>query len=363
MLKIIPDNFDTHHAFCPLPYTKVILNSYGELSLCCHQTTQIGKLTPENSILDLWNSPIAREIRAETDKGNLHAICRSWNSCPYLTKPKIVIPFKTTKNLEYPLYLEICLPDKWCNIGGFKPTEENPACIMCKRNFNIPEQPDLTDFLCEKSLPLMPHLQTLCVLGTAEPFWKGKAFEILEKLEFAKHKHHIEFYTNTNGICLTEKVVEKFFQTTVFSNLAWSLDAATAITHQKIRRLDALDLIVKHLKNWLQVRKEYGGSHNHKVSIYNNINLLNVHEMVPMVEMAVELGVDWMTLLPTYNQSGLTPLGEILLNEKNLHIFREESERATQRAKELGLNLVYQNRFDIVPPSPEKARKLLNILK
>lgn len=347
MLKIVPYDREQHASFCSLPYTKLILNSYGEVSMCCHQNIQLGKITPETNLLDIWNSPLAKEIRAESDAGRMHKVCCSSGTCPYLTKGLFPYSFQIAQNLSHPLYLEICLPDKHCNVGGETPTRENPACLMCKRNFYVPHQEDITDLLCEKAKPLMPHLRTLCVLGIAEPFWKDAVFNIFEKLDFQQHRNHIEFYTHTNGICLNEKMAHRFLQTTLSSNLAWSIDAATASTHKKIRRLDTYDLVVKNLKQWLEIARGYGAGHHSY--IYNNINILNVHEMTAMVEMAVEAGVTQMVMLPTYNQSGLTPLGDLLINEKNVHVFRQNSQNAMQRAHELGLNLHYSHSFEAVP--------------
>lgn len=317
--------------------------------MCCHQMTQLGKLTKDNDVLSIWNSDIAKQVRATTDSGQLHPICKSSNNCPFLLKELAMNKQRIYKNAAYPMCLEICLPDKHCNIGGEKPTPENPACIMCRRNFDVPRQPDLTNFLCEKSRSLMPYLQQLCVMGIAEPFWKDAVFNILEKLDFEKYKQNIEFITNTNGTCLTEKVAQKFFEKTFKSEISWSIDAASPIVHQKIRRLDAYDLVVKHLKSWIKMRESYGGNAMHKVCIYNNINLLNVHEMVAMVEMASDAGVDRMIMLPTYDQTGVVQLGELLICEKNLDIFKKYSELAMIRANELGLSLRYSHPFNVVP--------------
>jgi hypothetical protein len=347
-------NLDTyqknHQSFCSLPYSKIILNSWGDVSMCCHQLTQLGRLDEKTNIMDLWNGPIAKNIRKQTTNGNLHPVCRSGKSCPFIHKStENTFSFPVYNGFKYPSYLEICLPDKHCNIGGEKPSEKNPACIMCKRNFRKPVQNDITDFLCEKAKPLFPYLKGFCVMGIAEPFWKNAVFEMFKKVEFQKYRDKIVFETNTNGTCLNEKECNRFFDEVSHSNISWSLDAATPKTHIMIRRLDALDLVVKNLKRWMSIRNKYGGKKHHKVSIYNNINLLNVYEMTEMVEMAVDIGVDSMTMLPTYEQSGIVRLGELLLCEKNVHIFKEQSEKAMARAQELGLNLNYQKRFDVAP--------------
>jgi len=68
-----------------------------------------------------------------------------------------------------------------------------------------------------------------------------------------------------------------------------------------------------------------------------------------MVNMAHEIGVDKMIMLPTYDQSGVISLGDLMLNNKNIHIFKKHSEAAIKRAKELNFNLIYSKRFDMVP--------------
>ena len=321
--------------------------------MCCHQKTQLGMLTKDNNILDIWNGPLAKEIRARTTNRELHSVCTSWNSCPFLVREKEVTLQKIYRGSEYPMCLEICLPDKHCNVGGEMPTTDNPACLMCRRNFDIPRQPDLTEFLCEKAKCLVPYLKQLCVMGIAEPFWKDAVFNIFEKLEFEKHKDNIEFVTNTNGTCLTENVSRRFFEATTKSDISWSIDAATPETHQKLRRLDTYNTVVKHLRRWNEMRNEYGGKEKHKTCIYNNINLINVHEMSDMVDMAHAVGVDKMVMLPTYDQAGVVQLGELVMCKTNLHIFKKAANKAMERAKILGMPLTYTKSFNDLPPTVE----------
>lgn len=364
MLKIDsqPQHFVSRQVFCDLPYTKVILTSFGEVSMCCHQAIQIGKLTKEVGVLDIWDSPLAKEIRSESDKNQLHRICKSGNSCPFLTRERVMRPRSVYRSCAYPLYLEICLPDKHCNVGGEEPNAEHPACMMCKRNFEAPRQPDLTDFLCEKAKPLMPYLRYLCVMGIAEPFWKDATFHVLDKLDFHIYKDRIEYTTNTNGILLNERTAKRFFEMVAMSDISWSLDAASRHVHQTLRRLDTFDLVVENLRRWIQLREHYGGREKHKVSIYNNINLLNVHEMSAMVDQAKDIGVDQLIMLPTYDQSGIVKLGELMLCDKNVKIFKKASEQAMSRATEIGLSLVYSKSFDLAPTQADDCSQLVQIV-
>lgn len=351
MLKVIPQSPESNHtAFCDLPFTKVIVNGWGDVSMCCYQFQQLGSVLGNKTILDLWNSPTAVAIREETTKGNLHPVCTSWNTCPFQIQTKWPFEFKVNKDFSAPNYLEICLPNTHCNIGGEDPTADNPACIMCCRNYDMQKQPNITDKLCEKSKSLMPFLRRLCVLGTAEPFWKDAVFDVFAMLDFHKYRHRITFTTNCNVTCLVEKTIQRFFTEVEHSDMSFSIDAATPDTYIKIRRIDAYDLVISNLKMYMKARDQNGGSDKHKAVIYNNINLLNVHEMVKMVETAATLRMDRIIMLPTHDQCGRVSMGELLINDKSLKMFKKHSEAAKKRAEQLGVDLHYSHPFDSIPP-------------
>lgn len=333
--------------FCPLPFTKVILSSWGEVSMCCHQTQQIGKLTETNTILEIWQNAVAQEIRNSTINGELHKVCLSAQSCPFITTEKTPYQFSSYEDYRYPTHLEVCLPDSHCNIGGTNPNDENPACIMCKRNFDGATQPDIRDFLYFKSKPIMPYLQKFTLLGIAEPFWKNAVFDAFEKLNFEKYKHQIKFSTNTNGTCFSESIINNLFQKTCTTDISWSLDAATPTTFEKIRRIPAFHAIIKNLRNYLNIRDNYGGKEKHVVSIWNNINMLNVHEMPDMVRQGINYGVDYMIMIPTYEQGGVVKLGDLFLNNKNVKLFKKASEEAMQIANDNNFWLGYPTKFDV----------------
>jgi hypothetical protein len=340
----------THKAFCSLPFTKLILNGWGDVSMCCYQLTQLGNILGDTTVMELWNSDLAKDIRSHTLQNQMHPVCKSWNTCPYLVKDLEPEEFRGYKNYDYPTYLEICLPNTHCNIGGEDPGDDNSACIMCCRNYDFHKQPPITDKLCEKARPLMPYLKHLCVLGVAEPFWKDALFRVFGLIGFAEHKHHIRFTTNTNVTCLTEKVIERYFDEVMESDMQFSVDAGSVDTYQKIRRIDAYNLVVRNIRYYMMFRDRNGGPQRHQAIIYNNINLINVHEMVKMVEMAAELRIDKVIMLPTHDQCGRVHMNDLLLNPRNLKIFKDNSEKAMRRAQQLGVPLFYSKPFDRLPP-------------
>jgi hypothetical protein len=108
MIKLQPDenaHSELHYTFCSLPYTKLILNSWGEVSMCCHQLTQLGKLREDTNVLDLWNSPWPRRSGPRWIRPSCIPVCRSWNSCPFIVKEREMFPNKMYRRAAYPMYL------------------------------------------------------------------------------------------------------------------------------------------------------------------------------------------------------------------------------------------------------------------
>jgi MoaA/NifB/PqqE/SkfB family radical SAM enzyme len=118
-----------------------------------------------------------------------------------------------------------------------------------------------------------------------------------------------------------------------------SVDAATSDTYRKIRRLNIWDTLVKNILHYGELRKAYPKA---LFRIQNNINLLNVHEVKGMVQMAAQAGVDSLELNPT----GGNPV-EFLVNPSNAHIFKKAEEDARQEAERLGLMLEILRPLDL----------------
>jgi hypothetical protein len=72
--------------------------------------------------------------------------------------------------------------------------------------------------------------------------------------------------------------------------------------------------------------------------------------MVKMVETAADLHIDKLIMLPTHDQCGRVHMNDLLINPRNIRIFKENSEKAMNRAHQLGVNLLYSKPFDRLPP-------------
>lgn len=338
----------TVKTLCALPFDRIKIDSDGKFQSCCYQTGYYGNiLNPGSNIVDDFKNLKLRKVKNDVLNGKLHKICDNIE-CPirYESRDRR----EETTISKYPKQIEIALPSTWCNIGGLKPTPDT-ACIMCPRSsvgYMSQEyhKVNITDKIIEYIKPAIPHIDYLSVLGIAEPFYKGIIFDMLDKLEFKKYKDNIFFWTFCNGTLFGEKNQDKFLTYMKKCNFGFSVDAATPETYKKIRRLNYFDTIERNLTTWFKKVKD---SEVQDYSfIYNNINMLNVHEMSDMVRFAKKVGAYRLQLNPTFITSHDMALPKnMICNESNWEIFWEAQLKAEEVAKELDMKLTIWRPFHL----------------
>lgn len=324
------------NAFCSYPFTRARITCEGQISMCCfHRTGNIGNLI-DKTFDEIWFGEVAESIRQETYEGRLHDLCKC-PGCPFLSselKPQAFV------YNEYPTEIEIDLPNTHCNVGGFKPTPERPACIMCERSDpNFVAEVDLLELVLKKIKHVVPNLVHLHIQGIAEPFWHDQIYRVLNDLGFDEFKDKIQVTTTTNGILMKKENRAKWFQVPR-SVVVFSIDAATEPTFYKVRgRMDnVFELVVKHLHEYNAERDR----HNQRLKIHNNINLMNVHEVRGMVQMAKSAGVDVVEFNPT---SGF--FTEILVNQYNAQTFRRAHLEIVEEATKIGQKVEFIRPLDL----------------
>lgn len=323
--------------------------------MCCHQHTFCMGNIFEKSFDEVWFSEAAKEVREKNAAGLIPAACNT-PMCPFvyragksnfepiIDKSKFVSRWRNKNG--YPIDLEMDLHSSHCNFGGTA-LDRSKMCYVCpRRHENVYKAiilfPDRTEEIIEKVKHLMPHLQSLSFLGLAEPFWQGKVFQCLERIGFPEHRHHIYFWTFSNGSLFSEETMKKFAETVNKSAIYFSLDAATKETYLKLRRHDLFSVVVKNVRRWVNYsqRIEKTEKCHHIIGIYNNINFWNVHEVPDMVKMAHDLGVGKLTLCTTHDMAGVNAeVTAILPNQENAKIFVKAMDEAQSLAKSLRVNL------------------------
>lgn len=315
--------------FCTYPFQRLKITPEGDVTMSCFQEKKcLGNILKEgNTVQKIWQSPLAKEVREHTERGELHPTCQI-TSCPFFN-PSNRKPIEVD-TCDHPLEFEIDLPSQHCNIGKENPTKKNPACLMCERHrLKDFHQEDRLQEICAKLKPHMRNIRQLHIQGIAEPFWRDYIFEVLDWLGFGYHKYRCSITTTTNGTLMNKKTRTRFLDYPS-STLTWSLDAGSPEIFRVIRRLNAYPAIVKNLKGYMRERTPA-----QKVHIHNNINTINIVDVEKMVELAAETEVDRLDFNPSY----YVPAIEV--NEDNVHMFKDAQEKIIKRAEELGVRVTF----------------------
>lgn len=334
------------NTFCSWPFDKVKIDPLGRVTMCCHQQHEgLGNLF-EKSFQEIWFSDLANEVREYTVNTKLHWMCCT-PECPFrYHKPKQHMHDIKINSPHYPSQLEIDLHPSHCNYGGTRPTPQS-ACIMCPRarpdyQKFLDDTPDRTDELVEKLKLLMPHLKSLNVLGVAEPFWKDKLFKILDQIGFDEYRERVAVWTTSNGSIFTKERQKIFSDRILFSEINFSIDAATPGTYKKIRQHNMFQQVCDNIRSWCELRERIGRKKEHSVKIHNNINIHNVDEVCDMVHLAYDMGVDELVMLPTHDCGGTAPdLAPLLVNQKNFARFAVAEQDAKALATALDFPLFF----------------------
>lgn len=335
-------------AFCGYPFNRCRLTCEGNVAFCCfmrpspiqsNAEAYIGNIL-ETSFDEVWFGEIAEAIRKDTIEGKLHERCQT-PACPYrgtghLTKKKIVYN-------EYPNFLEIDLPNTHCNVGGLNPGPDSPACIMCERSSPHfkPEQDRLFDVL-ERVKNIVPNLSHIHIQGIAEPFYETRKsgfllFDVLDALDFDAHAQRITLSLTTNGTLFKRSTRQEYLRRAPHSITTFSIDAANPETFKTIRIFDCLDKVLTNLYDFDTERDPQ----RQFLRINNNINILNVHEVLDMVEIGRKAHVDMIEFNPTdgHNRG-------ILVSDENCGLFRKAQMDITEACQRYGIVCLFPRPLD-----------------
>jgi MoaA/NifB/PqqE/SkfB family radical SAM enzyme len=312
--------------FCDRPFSRIKVTSEGWVSTCCFQDRKCLGNILHTSLEEMWNSELAKEIREVTSTGTLHKTCQI-HSCPFFhIKKQTMFPIQLS---EFPINLELDLPNQHCNIGGENPTDEAPACLMCERHLLWVKQEDRLSEICERLRPYVTYLKILHIQGVAESFWKDRIFDVLEWLNLLPGQNQVIVSTTTNSTILNEPRRKRFLRYPK-SHLVFSLDAATPETYRIIRRVDMFHRVKENLLAYSRERN----SPNQHLSIHNNINLININEVVGMVELAALAGCP-IDFNPTYSAPS------ICVDEHNASLFKKAQDDILETAAKLSVKVTF----------------------
>lgn len=298
----------------------------------------------ESSLDDIWFGQVAEEIRLETLEGRLHKKCSQSPGCPFVSM-KSPYPKKEFVYNEYPIFLEIDLPNTHCNVGGLNPHPINsPACIMCERAspFFRPEKNRLMEVL-ERLKHVVPNLSQIHIQGIAEPFFQTREegyllFDVLDRLGFDNYSDKITLSVTTNATLFKKSVREAYLKRVPNSITNFSLDAATPETFKKIRIFDCFDKVIENIYSFASERNIA----KQALRIHCNVNTMNVSEAHQIVAIGKHAFANFVEFNPTNGHRT-----DILVNRENCGLFAKAQLMIENESKRLGVPVTFMRPLDM----------------
>ncbi|MCD6526113.1 MAG: SPASM domain-containing protein [Desulfuromonas sp.] len=270
--------------FCTRPFEWFEIHPNGDVFLCCPTWLKrpIGNLLNQ-SIAEIWNSPVALEIRKSILNGSFHNCNKK--RCPFLTTQTApvtrAIPGndaeitgswnkKTAIINEPPKKLNLCY-DHSCNL----------ACPSCRRQPLQATGPQLerarriSDIILDQ---LIPTAQEITLSGFGDPFGSPTYLDLLQRLNRSNGKLP-NIRLHSNGQLWTRKRWEglaNLHQRVTEAEI--SVDAATAVTYATNRRGGSFAQLLENL--------DYLAGQPFRLTLSMVVQTNNYREIPAFVELA-----------------------------------------------------------------------------
>ncbi len=310
---------------CLKPFTNFEVWRTGEVFVCCGAwvPASIGNVF-EQSAEEIWNSPVAKELRRSVLDGDYKYCSRScmlignrllmkksdilnddlekyrdlWGLMVYKRAPhalKDIVKYienNETKMLEGPRFVNLA-HDFTCNLSC-------PSCRLEKRIADSEHEKKLDMVRDRVMLSLLPHIHELLIAGDGEPFASKHYRSILTDLNKKKFPN-LYLSVLTNGVLFTEHEWKRFENIhDLLYSVSVSVDAATLETYNVLRRGGDWKKLIQNLEF-------LAGLHQEGKLPYFDLNFVvqekNFREMKEFVELGRRLCVDKVRFVMLRNDS------------------------------------------------------------
>lgn len=261
-----------------------------------------GNILQAENVDSVWNSAAAMEIRRSILDGDFSYCSRSL--CPYIVKNTLPKREEVTEPLmrryidenlvrlpEVPQLLQLS-HDSTCNL----------ACPTCRKEIltaDAATRDRLADARERVILPLLKQMQgTMFVTGWGDPFASKHYRGILERLN-SKDFPNLQVSILTNGLLLNRTQWERLSPMhEMINQLAVSVDAATAITYENVRRPGRWAQLMGNLEFLSELRRA-GDLQYFAMNFV--VQEANFREIPDFIQMGIKLGVDGIRFQKLWN--------------------------------------------------------------
>jgi wyosine [tRNA(Phe)-imidazoG37] synthetase (radical SAM superfamily) len=268
---------------CQLPFSNFDSMPNGDVFMCCGDwlPVPIGNIY-KNTADEIWNSPVAQEIRASIVNGS-YEYCSRLSCMDILNRTLPAAPAVPNEAANHPPGPSriVLSHDNSCNLSC-------PSCrsevILAKK-----EQQDRLNGLLETVfVPLLRDATIVRISGSGDPFASNHYRALLRAIDRERFpKLRVDLHTNAQ--LFDEKAWEELELTNKVWHVEISIDAATAETYQVVRRGGSFDRLTKNLA-LVRTLREKGEIRELAFSFV--VQQCNYREMPAFVRLADEFKAD-----------------------------------------------------------------------
>lgn len=292
---------------CTVPFEHFGVLPDGNVVLCCDTWMQgnifVGNVYKQ-SFQEIWNSPVAKEIRESVTDGTFS---RCTGKCPALVCNRLTrrkdVRFSLrdavdnpTRDLPvHPTYIKLN-NDCSCNL----------FCRSCRRERFMADS-KTSDSIAETNMrviyPLLEHAEILDMLGTGEALTSKACLKLLTSLDAKRHKH-LQIHMLSNGMLLDEKGWERLkaiHELRVWLNI--SIDGGTKGTYENLRRGGDFDKLMSNLNFISQLRRS---QRVERFNINVTVQKDNYRELPALAQIARDHLADRVVILRLVNWGSYT---------------------------------------------------------
>lgn len=314
------------HVKCIEPFTLFGIHHLGECYSCCPVWTKagsLGRLTEDNTIMDIWNGAKIQWIRQAVLDDNLGGVC-DFRCCPLAVK-KEYLNLEAMKNddprfnhvldqimagqtiMDNPPYTLFLANSEKCNL----------RCVMCEMSHQYPKQDEIFDEkLFTKVIPeILPGISRVFMAGTGEVLINPYSRKFLQTLDSGRYPSlKINLLTNAN---LFTPELWKSISHNRYELISISIDAATKETYEKIRVNGNWDILQRNLNLIAGLRRQNNFEQFHITFV---VMKSNYKELKEFVDLGLSLGCDRIIFQKIFGEADIR---ENINLTKNKKVFAE----------------------------------------
>lgn len=288
LLKYAYKQLPERKLFCPIPFKYMEITAGGNASLCCYIEKSAGTIKGDN-LIDTYNSPAAREIRASILDGTFR-YC-NLNACPHFSGGDLPLqrdcagtPFEdiVAKKLTVMDKKSIWLSfDNRCNL----------RCITCRSDFVKYARNDHENVeeLLDSVKAGLSDLDQIGLCGSGDPFASPSLRKFLHDFDASQYPN-VKLTILTNGRLFNERAWDSMEKgRSAIKSVQVSVDGATKESYESIRVGGSFPKLMHNLGFISQLRKQ---NLIKEFIISFVVNAENFSEMGAFVNLGKELGCD-----------------------------------------------------------------------